>query len=81
MWRSRQLLYVKLSQFNPQFEPVSLCEVLKKPKSIVTQAISTLTIQHALGVLHIFKPLIKGFYLRKQRNSLLSIKTSVVLAQ
>ena len=61
MWRSRQLLYIKLSQFNPQFEPVLLCEVLKKPKSIATQAISTITIQHALGVLHIFKPLIKGF--------------------
>ena len=52
MWRSRQLLYVKLSQFNLQFEPVSLCEVLKKPKSIATQATSTITIQHALGVLH-----------------------------
>ena len=35
MWRSRQLLYVYLSQYNPQFEPVLLlCEDLKEFKSL-----------------------------------------------
>ena len=35
MWRSRQLLYVYLSQYNPQFELVLLlCEDLKEFKSL-----------------------------------------------
>ena len=35
MWRSRQLLYVYLSQYNLQFEPVLLlCEDLKEFKSL-----------------------------------------------
>ena len=48
MWRSRQLLYVYLSQYNPQFEPVLLlCEDLKEFKSLNSNKSFILFAQHA----------------------------------